>query len=69
MGLLPAYSPDLNPQDQWWNERRKLLNNRYFATPHQLATAISWFGRNTPSERVTSVCSLTPIGNLLVHQK
>nr|MDO8080278.1 IS630 family transposase [Candidatus Freyarchaeota archaeon] len=68
--FLPTHSPDLNPQDQWWNfERKKLLNNRYFATPHQLATAISWFGRNTPPERVTSVCALTPIENLLVHQK
>jgi len=67
--FLPAYSPDLNPQDQWWNfERKKLLNNRYFATPHQLATAISWFGRNTPPERVMSVCPLTPIENL-IHQK
>jgi transposase len=67
--FLPTYSPDLNPQDQWWNfERRKLLNNRYFATQHQLAAAISRFGRNTPPERIMSVCSLTPIENL-IHQK
>ena len=28
---LLRYSPDINPQEQWWNyERAKLLNNTYF---------------------------------------
>ena len=34
---LPRYSPDINPQEQWWNyERAKLLNNRYFPTNRRL---------------------------------
>jgi transposase len=63
---LPPYSPDLNLQEQWWNyERRKLLNNRYFDSRHKLATAISWFGKQTPPEQVMSICNFAPIENLL----
>lgn len=63
---LPPYSPDLNLQEQWWNyERRKLLNNRYFDSTHKLATAISWFGKQTPPEQVMSICNFTHIEGLL----
>lgn len=63
---LPPYSPDVNLQEQWWNyERKKLLNNRYFDSTHQLATAISWFGKQTPPEQVMSICNFSPIENLL----
>lgn len=64
--FMPPYSPDLNPQEQWWNhQRRKLLNNRYFLSKHQLATSISWFGKLTPPEEIRSICSLEPIEKLL----
>lgn len=64
--FMPPYSPDLNPQEQWWNyERRKLLNNRNFRSAHQLATSMSWFTRQTTPEQVMSVCSLAPLENVL----
>ena len=63
---LPRYSPDINPQEQWWNcERAKLLNNRYFPTNRRLGGAVRHFVSNTPPAAVKSVCNLTAIYGLL----
>ena len=63
---LPRYSPDINPQEQWWNyERAKLLNNRYFSTNRRLGGAVRHFVGNTPTATVKSVCSLSAIYGLL----
>jgi transposase len=63
--FLPPYSPDLNPQEQWWrHERRKLLGNRCFGTPHEPATSLSWFVHNSEPEEVRGICSLTHIESL-----
>lgn len=64
--FMPPYSPDLNPQEQWWNyQRSKFLNNRCFYSRHQLATALGGFVRKTQPEQIRSVCSLAPIEKLL----
>ncbi|MFH1247434.1 MAG: IS630 family transposase [Candidatus Micrarchaeota archaeon] len=64
--FLPPYSPDLNPQEAWWNHlRAKWLNNHFFETPHELALSISGFTRLTPPETVQSVCTLEPLRQLL----
>jgi len=64
--FLPPYSPDLNLQEEWWNyERTKLLNNRCFETTHELATNISWFGKQTLPEQITSICNITQIERIL----
>ena len=63
---LPRYSPDINPQEQWWNyERAKLLNNRYFPTNRRLGGAVRHFVRNTSPAAVKSVCNLIAIYGLL----
>ena len=63
--FMPPYSPDLNPQEQWWNyERKKLLNNRNFSSTHQLATSISRFTKQTSPEQIMSICSLEPLERL-----
>lgn len=60
--FMPPHSPELNLQEQWWNYKRmKLLNNRSFATPHQLAIAMGWFAKKTSSATIRSVCSFAPI--------
>ena len=59
---LPAYSPELNPKEYWHAfMRKKLLNNRPFASARALALAINRFARNTPKEVVRSVCTLQPL--------
>ena len=65
---LPRYSPDINPQEQWWNyERSKLLNNRYFPTNRRLGGAVRHFARNAPPATVKSVCNSTAIYALLKY--
>ena len=45
LDYLPRYSPDINPQEQWWNyERAKLLNNHYFDSNRKLNGAVSEIG-------------------------
>lgn len=63
--FLPPYAPKLNPEEEWWNyQRRKLLNTKYFRSPHQLSTALGWFVRRTPRAQVRSICSLAAIEKL-----
>lgn len=64
--FLPPYSPDANPQEEWWRFlRAKFLVNKSFETTHELATALSGFVRLTPRQTIRSVCSLAPISKLL----
>ncbi len=59
---LPAYSPELNPKEYWHAfVRKKLLNNRSFASARAVALALNRFARNTPKEVVRSVCTLQPL--------
>ena len=63
---LPRYSPDINPQEEWWNyERAKLLNNRYFGSNRKLDGAVRRFVRNTSPATVKSVCNISAIEQLL----
>ncbi|MEK6816667.1 MAG: IS630 family transposase [Nanoarchaeota archaeon] len=64
--FIPPYSPDLNPQEQWWGyKRQKFLNNTSFRSQRHIALAMASFVRNTEPETVMSVCSLEPLENLL----
>jgi len=64
--FLPPYSPELNPQEQWWNyKRRKFLNNRNFKSTHHMATSMNRFAKLVPPEQVMSICSLEPLEKLL----
>jgi transposase len=66
--FMPPYSPELNPQEQWWrHQRRKLLNNRSFRSTRQLASSLGWFVRQTPAKQVMSACSLEPLRSLLLR--
>lgn len=64
--FIPPYSPELNPQEHWWNhQRKKFLNNHYFVSKHQLATSLGAFVRCTSPDDIASICSLAPIENLV----
>jgi transposase len=39
--LLPAYSPQLNPTERWFEELRKVLSNRLFETLENLQDALT----------------------------
>lgn len=56
--FLPAYSPDLNPQENLWRHlRKKLLNNKLFKSVKDMAKALKQFLRKLPKKVVKSVCS------------
>lgn len=64
--FLPPYSPELNPQEQWWNFlRKKFLVSQCFDSQHSLALSVNSFSRLTPPETVQSVCTLEPLYKLL----
>jgi transposase len=64
--FLPPYSPDMNPQEHWWNfKRQKFLNNLSFSSGHSMALRMARFTRTVPAEQVRQTCSLAPITNLL----
>ena len=66
LNYLPRYSPDINPQEEWWNHvRSKLLNNHYFESNRRLNGAVRRFIRNTPPGIVKSVCNISAIEHLL----
>ena len=57
---LLRYSPDINPQEQWWNyERAKLLNNHYFGLNRKLVGSVRRFVRehftNNSEERLQHI--------------
>lgn len=39
--MLPAYSPELNPGERWFEELRKVLANELFDTLEQMADALA----------------------------
>jgi len=54
---LPKYSPEMNPQENFWNYiRKKFLNNKLFETIEEMAKEVEKFIKNTPKEIVKSVC-------------
>lgn len=64
--FLPPYSPELNPQEQWWNFlRKKFLVSQCFSSQHSLALSVNGFTRLTSPETVQSVCTVEPLANLL----
>ena len=66
LNYLPGYSPDINPEEEWWNHvRSKLLNNHYFESNRRLNGAVRRFIRNTPPDIVKSVCNISAIEHLL----
>lgn len=59
---LPVYSPELNPREYFHAFlRRKLLNNKSFASTRELVGALHAFTRRVPRSVVRSVCSLEPV--------
>lgn len=55
---LPKYSPDLNPQENFWNYiRKKFLNNKLFKKVEDMAYELKEFIKSIPKEIVKSVCS------------
>lgn len=56
--FLPAYSPDLNPKENFWNYiRKKFLNNKVFKTTKEMAIAVKDFIKKIPKKVVQKVCS------------
>lgn len=55
---LPAYSPRLNPKENFWNYlRKKFLNHKLFKTVEEMARGVMDFIKSIPREVVKSVCS------------
>ena len=56
--FLPAYSPDFNPKENFWNYiRKKFLNNKVFKTTKEMAIAVKDFIKQIPKSVVKKVCS------------
>jgi putative transposase len=63
---MPTYSPDLNPQEHWWDHlRQNLLNNVYFETRKSLSLSVAHFTRLTSPEEIMGICSLASWQNVL----
>lgn len=57
---LPAYSPDLNPQEQCWRmARHEVTHNRYFPTIETLEFELDTYFEeySTPNDKFKSLCS------------
>jgi transposase len=55
---LPKYSPDLNPQENFWNYlRKKFLNNKLFKNVGEMAFELKEFIKTIPKKVVKSICS------------
>lgn len=60
--FLPPYSPELNTIERTWKLTRRLCtHNRYFATLHEVITAVEtqfqqW---SSPNEALRRLCSFT----------
>ena len=55
---LPKYSPEMNPQEHFWNYiRKKFLNNKLFETIEEMAKGIKNFIENLSKKIVKSVGS------------
>lgn len=58
--FLPAYSPDLNPQEEIWKYlRQKLLNNKLYETVEDMANAITHFIENLPRGTIQTLANPT----------
>jgi len=55
---LPKYSPEMNPQENFWNYiRKKFLNNKLFKTIEEMAEEVKEFIKSIPKKIVKSICS------------
>ena len=55
---LPKYSPEMNPQENFWNYiRKKFLNNKLFKTVEEMAEAVMKFIKSIPPKIVKRICS------------
>jgi len=55
---LPKYSPEMNPQENFWNYvRKKFLNNKLFGSVEEMAEAVKNFIKSIPKKEVKSICS------------
>lgn len=55
---LPEYSPDLNPQEEFWNYlRKKFLNNKVFKSVSEMAEGVKSFIKSVSKEVVKKICS------------
>ena len=55
---LPKYSPEMNPQENFWNYiRKKFLNNKLFNSVGEMAEAVTEFIKSIPRKIVRSVCN------------
>ena len=58
--ILPAYSPELNPQENIWQYlRQNFLSNRVFATYEAIVDACceAWQALITQPDRITSIAT------------
>jgi putative transposase len=57
--FLPAYSPDLNPQERvWWLMRKNVTHNRWLKTMNDRINKFNEWSQNTKKEKIRSVCNL-----------
>jgi len=55
---LPKYSPEMNPQENFWNYvRKKFLNNKLFETVEEMAEKVKEFIKSIPKKVVKKICS------------
>jgi len=55
---LPKYSPEMNPQENFWNYlRKKFLNNKLFGTVEKMAEEVKKFIKSIPKKVVKKICS------------
>lgn len=55
---LPKYSPEMNPQENFWNYiRKKFLNNKLFKTVGEMAEEVKQFIKSIPKKIIKSICS------------
>jgi len=55
---LPKYSPEMNPQENFWNYvRKKFLNNKLFETVEGMAEEVKKFIKSIPKKIVKNICS------------
>jgi len=55
---LPKYSPEMNPQENFWNYiRKKFLNNKLFETVEEMAEEVKKFIKSIPKNIVKRICS------------
>ena len=66
--FFPKYSPDLNPQENFWKKIRKTVtHNTFFGTFEEFQQALIKFFRKykLPSQEIVSLCKYGKLFNAL----